>query len=121
MAIKMMFCLRRAEGLSREQFQRYWLEDHAPVVERLAGQTGMIRYVQCHTYDSPLGAGAARARGTAVPYDGVMEGWWESEEAARAAFKAMDPASGTLLLDDERRFIDQARSSLFVTHERVIY
>jgi hypothetical protein len=27
--IKLVFCLRRLPHLSREEFQRYWLESHA--------------------------------------------------------------------------------------------
>ncbi|HEX7872776.1 MAG TPA: EthD domain-containing protein [Sphingobium sp.] len=121
MAIKMIFCLHRRPDMSRDQFQRYWLEEHAPKVTAMAAQSGMTRYVQSHSYDSPLGSGAARARGTTGDYDGVMEGWWESEEAARAAFAAMPREAGRLLMDDERHFIDLERSQLFVTREHIIY
>ena len=31
--IKLVFCLRRQPHLSREEFQRYWRECHAPLVE----------------------------------------------------------------------------------------
>lgn len=119
--IKVIFCLRRREGLSREAFQRYWLERHAPLVARLAGATGMVRYVQNHVLDSRLGDGFAKVRGTAEPYDGVMEGWWESEEAAIAAFRTAGPAAGTQLLKDEREFIDLSRSSIFFADEREIF
>ena len=121
MAIKMIYCLHRRPGISREEFQHYWLEEHAPQVAALAPQSGMFRYVQSHTYDSALGAGAAKVRGTGREYDGVMEGWWESEESARNAFASMDHDAGRLLLADERRFIDVERSSLFMTRERIIY
>lgn len=121
MPIKMIFCLTRQDGMSREEFQRYWLEEHAPKVRRVGPQSGMIRYTQSHSYDSRMGDGAARARGTGPGYDGVMEGWWESEEAARAAFRSMDPTGGGELLADERKFIDLERSSLFMTREHLIY
>lgn len=121
MAIKMVFCLRRRPEMSREAFQRYWLEEHAPKVVALAGQTGMTRYVQSHSYESWLGQNSSKTRGTGDDYDGVMEGWWESEESARAAFTSMDRKAGQLLLADERAFIDLERSSLFVTQERIIY
>ncbi len=49
MPIKMMFCLTRKAGMSREDFQRYWLEEHAPQVLRIGPQGGMLRYVQSHT------------------------------------------------------------------------
>lgn len=122
MAIKLVFCLRRQQGMSREAFQAYWLEQHAPLVKRLAAATGMSRYVQSHTVASRLGAGFAKARGiTAEPYDGVMEGWWDSEEQALAALAIGGAEAGPLLLEDEARFIDLARSSIFFTEEHEIF
>ena len=119
--IKMVFCLRRKAGMTREEFQHYWLVEHAPKVKAVAEQLGMKRYVQSHTYDSAMGTAAARGRNTAEDYDGVMEGWWESEDQSRAAFEAHGPAAALMLLDDERRFIDLERSAIFMTREQVIF
>jgi len=99
----------------------YWHEEHAPKVRAAVEKIGMVRYVQSHSHDSAMGAAAARARGTADEYDGVMEGWWESEEQARAAFVANGPDAALMLLDDERRFIDLERSTIFMTREHVIF
>jgi hypothetical protein len=121
MSIKMIFCLHRRADMNREAFQRYWLEEHAAKVAALARQTGMTRYVQSHTVDSALGSAAARARSVAGDYDGVMEGWWDSEEQARAAFLAAGPEAGRILLEDEHRFIDLQRSALFMTREHKIF
>ena len=32
--IKLTFCLHRLPHLSREDFQRYWFEKHAPLIDR---------------------------------------------------------------------------------------
>ena len=37
--IKLVFCLRRLPHLSREAFQRYWLDSHGPLVRKLAHAT----------------------------------------------------------------------------------
>ncbi len=34
--IKLVYCLRRLPNLSREEFQRYWLETHGPLVRSRA-------------------------------------------------------------------------------------
>ncbi|MGH7417889.1 MAG: EthD domain-containing protein, partial [Candidatus Rokuibacteriota bacterium] len=47
--IKLVFCLRRLPNLSREEFQRYWLDTHGPLVRQLAPALGVKRYVQVHT------------------------------------------------------------------------
>ena len=37
--IKLTFCLRRLPHLSREQFQTYWREQHAPLVAKHAANS----------------------------------------------------------------------------------
>jgi uncharacterized protein (TIGR02118 family) len=122
MPIKIVFCLRRKEGISREEFQRYWLEEHAPRVKRHAAAIGMRRYCQSHTLETPLNAAVAGARGAPDPYDGVMEGWWDSEEALLGTLASPEAqAAGRDLLEDEARFIDLANSPIFFTREDVIF
>ncbi len=122
MAIKVVYCLTRKEGMSRDAFQAYWLGCHADKVKDRAEQIGMIRYVQNHSYDTPMNASMAAARGGLSGYDGVMEGWWEDEELAMAALTTPEGLQAMAeLLDDEGVFIDFARSPIFMTREHVIY
>jgi uncharacterized protein (TIGR02118 family) len=120
--IKLVFCLRRQEHLSREEFQRYWRDEHAPLVRTHAEALGIRRYVQVHTL--PAGTSAALAASRAVEdeeYDGVAELWWDSLEAlAAAAATPEGRRAGAELLEDERRFIDLARSPIFLAEERVV-
>ncbi len=76
--IKLVFCVRRLPHLSLEQFQRYWLETHGPLVRRHAATLRIKRYIQVHTLDSPVNEAMRRSRGAAEPYDGVAELWWDS-------------------------------------------
>ena len=61
--IKLVFCLRRLPHLSREEFQRYWLESHGPLVRQLAPALGVKRYVQVHTVTSAFSEALSRHRG----------------------------------------------------------
>jgi len=85
-----------------------------------AKSIGMIKYAQNHTIDSALGAACAASRGGADPYDGVVEGWWESNEAAMAAFGS-DGGRATmeLLHADEETFMDFDRCRIFTAKEMV--
>jgi uncharacterized protein (TIGR02118 family) len=122
MSIKIVFCLRRKEGISREEFLHYWLEEHAPKVKAHAPAIGMRRYVQSHTLDTPLNAAVADSRGAPQPYDGIMEGWWDGEKALLATLSSPEAqAASRDLLEDEARFIDLARSAIFFTREYVIF
>ena len=113
--VKLVFCLRRLPELSLVEFQRYWREQHAPLVARHAATLRIRRYVQLHTLASPLNDALQASRGGPEAYDGVAELWWANAEdfAAATASEAGRLASAELL-EDERRFIDLARSPLWV-------
>ena len=117
--IKLVFTLKRREGLSREEFQRYWREEHAPLVKRHAATLGIRRYVQTHARATDLDAAVAGPRGSEPgAYDGVAELWWDSLEALAAAWSTPEgQAAGAALLEDEQRFIDLPNSPLWLGEE----
>lgn len=116
--IKLVFCLRRRPELSREEFQRYWKETHAPLVRARARAIGALRYVQVHTGYDDLNAGLQAGRGGPTAFDGVAELWFEDRASLEAALKT-DAArkAGAELLADERQFIDLAQSPIFLADE----
>lgn len=118
--IKLTFCLRRLPHLSREQFQTYWREQHAPLVAKHAKTLGVLRYVQLHTGHDALNAGIAASRGAPAEYDGVAELWFESAQAMAANSSEAAAAAGRELLEDEQKFIDLANSPLWFGDEHVI-
>lgn len=120
--LKLTFCLRRLPVLSLTEFQDYWLSKHGPLVRRLQPALGMVRYVQVHRVSGDLADGLRRVRGAPEPYDGVAELWWQSEETYReAGCNPQAREAGRLLLEDEAKFIDLARSPLWLNHEQVVY
>ena len=52
--IKIVFCLRRRADLSRDEFQTYWRDTHAPLVQSHADALGIRRYVQVHSIDDAV-------------------------------------------------------------------
>ena len=118
--IKLTFALVRAPHLSREAFQRYWLETHAPLVASVKDVLRIRRYVQLHSLPDDVSASLRQARGGPESFDGVAQLWWDSFEDMATA----DPAAaeaGRLLLEDERRFIDLPKSPLWWGEEKVIF
>jgi len=119
--IKLSFCLRRRGELSREEFQAYWFDKHAPLVRANQEALAIRRYVQVHTKDDPLNETLQSGRGGPEPYDGIAELWWDSIESLT---EAMDTAAGQVaalvLLEDEMKFIDLANSPLWIGEERVV-
>ncbi len=124
--IKLVFCCRRKPGLTREQFQKRWLEVHGPLVRKLRAELPMMkRYVQSHTLAGPVGDavndGLRASRGVKEPYDGITEVWFESLEAMGGGSGEAARAAGQRLLEDEAEFIDFAGSAVFVTEEHEIF
>jgi uncharacterized protein (TIGR02118 family) len=116
--IKLVFMLRRRDGITREEFQRYWKE-HAELVKRHAELLRIRRYVQTHARDTDLDDALAGSRGSEPrQYDGVAELWWDSiDDLAQAATSEEGQTAQQALLEDERRFIDLANSPIWLGEE----
>jgi uncharacterized protein (TIGR02118 family) len=119
--LKLSFCLRRLPNLSREAFQKYWFETHAPLVRKQMQALRIQRYVQTHTLIGDAADSLRATRGGPPGYDGVAELWWRDEADLAAALASPEgQEAGRILLEDERKFIDLASSPLFWAREREI-
>lgn len=119
--IKVVFCLRRREDLTAQQFQDHWFDVHAPLVRKHQHVLRIRRYVQLHTDHGPMTERLRGFRGSPEPYDGVAEIWYASAEELEGL--GGDPEARRAsreLKDDESRFIDLARSPIWVGAEREI-
>jgi len=101
--------------MSPREFHDYWRNVHAPLVRRHAGVLGLRRYVQSRTVETDLNDWLVAERDVeAAPYDGVAELWYDSEESVRRMRR--DPVARAALrelIEDERRFVDEAASPLW--------
>jgi len=119
--IKLTFCLVRLPRLTRPEFQHYWFETHAPLVASLAETLQIRRYVQLDSLPADAHAAIRASRTAPAEFDGVAELWFDSLEALAANSERADAReAGRILLEDERRFIDLAKSPLWWGEERVI-
>jgi len=120
--IELTFCMHRLPHLSHLEFVGYWHDWHAPLMRRHQAVLRVRRYVQLCAAQSRLNARVAESRGGPAPFDGIAEVWYESWEDFSAA--ASDPAARAAmreLLQDEKRFIDLARSPVWINEIREIF
>jgi uncharacterized protein (TIGR02118 family) len=117
--IRLNFPLHRLGKLSRADFQKYWRETHGPLVASVARKLRVRRYMQSHTVEDPLYDGLRTARtGMHDPFDGIASLWWDTREDLVAAMTSAEgKKAGAMLLEDEKNFIDHARSPLWVSQE----
>jgi uncharacterized protein (TIGR02118 family) len=120
--VKLVFSLRRRPEMTREEFQAYWRDRHAPLVARHSDALRIRRYVQTHARSSDLAGAQSAARGSDPDYyDGQAELWWDSLDDMLAAVSTPAGQQAAVeLLEDERRFIDLERSPLWIGEERVV-
>jgi len=118
--VHLIFCLRRLPHLSRTEFQRYWREQHAPLVRAHAAALGIRRYVQAHTIDPPLSQAIAATRHAPDPFDGVAELWFDWDELTARMQGPAAREAGRLLLEDEQRFIDLPQSPIFLAEDHIV-
>lgn len=120
--LKLVYCVRKRADVSDEEFHRYWLMQHGPLVRAFQQAMGAARYVQSHTVDPDLNALLQASRGSTRAYDGITEVWWiDRADFERGLATEEGRAAAQALLEDERNFIDLAASSLFMTEEHEIF
>ena len=103
--VKLVYCITRKQGMSVEEFQRYWRDVHGPIAARIPG---LRRYVQCHTLPQSY------AGDTAPAYDGVAELWFDDLEALQEAMGSPEVQAAR---EDERNFIDHRHVFAIITQE----
>ena len=118
--IKLTYCLVRLPHLSREAFQQYWFETHAPLVASVREVLRIRRYVQLHSLPADASETIRQTRAGPEGFDGVAQLWWDSlGDMGNRDPKAAE--AGRLLLEDEQKFIDLTKSPLWWGEEKVIF
>ncbi len=103
-------------SLTLEEFQDYYLNNHAPLVAGYAEILGIRDYVQLHTMDDSLGEELRQLRGKMTePYGIHAEFYWNL--AAVTSAKGLQ-ALGEIQ-DDEKKFIDFSRSAIWTAEEHI--
>jgi len=116
--VKLHFPLRHLPDRTMADAQLYWKVQHGPLIRSLARAMGTLRYQQVHRYETPVADALCAARGiVAEPYTGHAEAWTD-----RSAVRATDElrAAGRAAVEDERHFIDFARSAMWLGKEHVL-
>ncbi len=118
--VKFYYPIRQLSHLSTEDAQRYWATKHGPLIRRTAAAGHVKRYIQVHRFEDEMEAQWRQMRGTQVePYIGHAELWFDRAGRAAGADAPERARARELALEDERKFIDFARSSMWLAKERV--
>ena len=109
--------LRRAPGLTRQEFLEHWQHVHAPLALEHNDVLGFTHYVQLHTPASADDFPLARDRGAPPAFDGVAEIY--REDTRPSPDHRVEVAD--LIRQDEDRFIDHGTSPVWLGRvERIV-
>ncbi len=75
--VKLIAMLKAAPGMSREAFERRWLDEHAPLTLQFTHLKGYRINIAIDEYQEIEGE---------LPYDGTAELWWDSLEEMQEDF-----------------------------------
>jgi uncharacterized protein (TIGR02118 family) len=81
--VKLIALLKAKPGLSRDEFARRWVEEHAPLTLRFKNLKGYRINVAIAEYQEE----------GELPYDGTAELWWESLEEMKDDFASGQAAA----------------------------
>jgi uncharacterized protein (TIGR02118 family) len=105
--IKSIVVAHRKTRLTREEFNRYWLEKHGPLAAKLI--PGVRRYVQNHLVAIP---------GMEYEGDGIVEMWYDDVAAWQESMQAIRASKE--LAEDGAKFCDLSNARVWLVEEHVI-
>ena len=112
--VKLYFPLRHIASMDEREVRHYWLTNHGPIIRSHAPASGIMRYVQVHRAGHPLDEALRTSRGTEVEsYLGHAEVWFDRSRAGTPETAAANRAA----IEDEGKFIDFKRSSIWIGKE----
>jgi uncharacterized protein (TIGR02118 family) len=119
--IKAVVLLRKLPHLSTEEFLRYWLEKHGPLVRSHAKVRRFRKYIQVHpTAPEVLGALVERRQGQVLGCDGIAEIYWDTVQDMIDANRSPEgQRAAAEIVEDEKRFLLLPSLQFFLGQEHI--
>jgi uncharacterized protein (TIGR02118 family) len=118
-AVKLSVVIKRRDGMSFDDYDRYWNGPHAQIVTSVPEFTRHVRrYVQSHLAAEYTGAGDSSkltSQWGKAPFDGIAELWFDSLLEMVAAFN--EPKFVENIAPDDEKFVGHAGTQLFTLKE----
>ncbi len=107
--IKSIALAYRKAGLTREEYNKYWKEQHGPIAAGMI--PGLRKYVQNHFISLP---------DREYEGDGIVEMWYDNVEAFQKSMEFIQSEEGRALAMDGAKFAEMRDGGLWIVEEHVI-
>jgi hypothetical protein len=109
---RVMWLLKRKEGITHEQFRAHYENSHAELGKRYIGHL-MVGYRRNYDAAKTKGAAFGTPLSTVTDYDCIAEWIMRDEAAFEEAMRIMaEPDILKIFLDDETHFLDSGSTRL---------
>lgn len=116
--IRMLYCIMRRDGIPLKDFRAYFEGEHRDLACEAARHLNATEFTQSLTLMVERNFTFMVRRGTEMPYDGVIELWWEN---AAELERMLDSEETQIWAEDLFRqadtYIDFSRSRIFFTEQ----
>ena len=113
--VRMIYCVMRKEGVSLQDFRNYFDGEHKELVCELAKELKATEFSQSLTLMVERNFTMMIRRGTEMPYDGVIEMWWDNA----TGFEKISENAETQRKTDN--FFNQASQYVDLTKSRMCF
>ncbi|EJD46905.1 hypothetical protein AURDEDRAFT_163966 [Auricularia subglabra TFB-10046 SS5] len=117
--VKLTIFLTRKEGMSKEEFDKYWSKEHAQLfLSTAVARELLVKYVQVYHSDEQL----SQALAPMVPvvhWDGAAVFYAKGLEDFAKLFT--DPEYLAKVVPDEEKFLERSKSQAMIGYEDVKY
>lgn len=115
--IRLITCIRKKEGMSPDQFRKHWSDSQfLDCFDRLVSMLKPVRHSRNLTLQVPANERLMKFRGSAEPYDAIVEWWWHSAADLAGSLETAEAQAALLELQAyQGLFIDFESSPSFFT------
>jgi len=111
-----MIFSRRNPRLTHREYVQYWSTNHVRIIKSQVDFYGLVRgYSQKYIEENSFRTLSGSPIGDTQPYDGVVQLWFDSADAARQAFAS--DGYRTSIKPDEPEFVAVGKSIAFLSKE----
>jgi len=116
--VRMLYCVMREDSVSLKDFRNYFDGEHQKLISEAAQILNATGFQQSLTLMIDQNFAFMVERGTGMPYDGVIELWWNNPGDLEKIMATEEvQAKAEDLFRQANRYIDMSRSKLFFTEQ----
>lgn len=120
--VRMIYCVMSREDISLQDFREFFNGDHKLLMSVAARELGAVDYKQSLTLQVDRNFTIMYRRGTELPYDGIIEMWWENAAKLEGIMESEEILiQAEEIFSEASQYIDLSRSRIFFTEQPISF